>query len=37
MPTEVGFGTFFPGMVDFSRGSSAEDVTGDMEAAWPSS
>jgi alpha-glucoside transport system substrate-binding protein len=35
MPPEVGQGTFWTGMVDFTRGTSAQDVADAVEASWP--
>jgi alpha-glucoside transport system substrate-binding protein len=36
MPAEVGAGTFWSGMVDWTTGTSTEDVTADIEESWPS-
>ena len=36
MPPEVGTGSFWTGMVDWSRGSSAADVGATIDASWPS-
>ncbi len=37
MPAEVGQGTFWTGMVDWTTGAkSTEEVTADIEASWPS-
>ena len=36
MPPEVGQGSFWTGMVDWSRGSSAADVGATIDASWPS-
>lgn len=36
MPPEVGAGTFWDGMVDWTGGASTEEVTADIEASWPS-
>ncbi len=35
MPPEVGQGTFWTGMVDWTRGTSAQDVADTIEASWP--
>lgn len=37
MPPEVGQGTFWTGMVDWTRGTPAQDVADTIEASWPSS
>jgi alpha-glucoside transport system substrate-binding protein len=36
MDPAVGQGTFWTGMVDWSRGTSAQDVADSIEASWPS-
>ncbi len=36
MPPEVGQGSFWTGMVDWSRGTSAADVGATIDASWPS-
>jgi alpha-glucoside transport system substrate-binding protein len=36
MPAEVGAGTFWSGMVDWTGGTSTADVTADIEESWPS-
>ncbi len=37
MPAEVGAGTFWTGMVDWTTGAkSTDEVTADIEASWPS-
>ena len=37
MPAEVGAGTFWTGMVDWTTGrKSTEEVTADIESSWPS-
>jgi hypothetical protein len=35
MPAAVGQGSFWQAMVDYSRGSSGEEVTDTVEASWP--
>ncbi len=35
MPSAVGQGTFWTGMVDFTQGKSAQEVTDTIEANWP--
>ena len=35
MPSEVGTGTFWSGIVDFAEGTSAEEVTKEIDASWP--
>ena len=35
MPASVGQGTFWEGMVNFTRGTSAQDVADAVEASWP--
>ncbi len=35
MDPAVGQGTFWTAMVDWTRGASAEEVTGDVEGSWP--
>jgi alpha-glucoside transport system substrate-binding protein len=35
MPSEVGQGTFWTAMVDWSQGASSQDVTDTVEASWP--
>ena len=35
MPAAVGQGTFWSGMVDWTRGTSAQDVVDSVEASWP--
>jgi len=35
MPSAVGQGTFWTGMVDFAQGKSAQDVADEVEATWP--
>ena len=35
MPTSVGSGTFWEGMVNFTRGTSAQEVADAIEASWP--
>ena len=35
MPAAVGQGTFWTGMVDWSRGASSQDVADTIEATWP--
>jgi alpha-glucoside transport system substrate-binding protein len=35
MPGAVGAGTFWTGMVDYTGGKSAEDVTATIDASWP--
>jgi alpha-glucoside transport system substrate-binding protein len=37
MPSEVGQGTFWTAMVDWSQGASAQQVTDTVEASWPTS
>ncbi len=37
MPSAVGQGSFWTGMVDWSRGTSAQDVVDAVEASWPAS
>jgi alpha-glucoside transport system substrate-binding protein len=37
MPPAVGQGSFWEAMVNWTRGDSSEDVTGAVEASWPSS
>ncbi len=37
MPSAVGQGSFWTGMVDWTRGSSTAEVTEAIEASWPSS
>lgn len=37
MPPAVGQGSFWTGMVDFTRGKSAQEVADDIEASWPTS
>ena len=34
MPGKIGAGAFWTGMVDYSGGKSAEDVTGEIQKAW---
>jgi len=35
MPSAVGTGTFWTGIVDFAQGASAEEVTKEIDATWP--
>ena len=35
MPSEVGAGSFWTGMIDYVRGEDAESVLADIEASWP--
>ena len=35
MPGQVGTGTFWTGMVDWTRGSSTQEVLEAVEASWP--
>lgn len=35
MPSSVGTGTFWSGMMDFANGKSAEAMTQEIEASWP--
>lgn len=35
MPSEVGTGSFWSGMVKFAEGASTEDVTKEIDASWP--
>ena len=35
MPSEVGQGSFWSGMVDWTRGTSSQDVADDVEGSWP--
>jgi len=35
MPSAVGTGTFWTGIVKFAEGASAEDVTKEIDASWP--
>ena len=35
MPPEVGQGSFWTGMVDWTRGTSTEEVLNAIEASWP--
>nr|MCU0831705.1 alpha-glucoside ABC transporter substrate-binding protein [Rhizobiaceae bacterium] len=35
MPGAVGAGTFWTGMVDYTGGKSAEEVTATIQASWP--
>jgi len=35
MPSEVGAGSFWEGMVDWVEGKSAQDVADEIEASWP--
>ncbi len=35
MPPEVGQETFWTGIIDWTQGASAEEVTGAIEASWP--
>ena len=37
MPSAVGTGTFWTGMVDFVNGKSTADVTAAIDASWPKS
>lgn len=37
MPAEVGAGTFWTGMVEWTSGKSTEEVTTNIEESWPSS
>ena len=37
MPPEVGQGSFWQGMVDWSRGKPTQEVVDDIEASWPTS
>ena len=37
MPSAVGTGTFWSGMVDFVNGKSTDDVTAAIDASWPKS
>ena len=36
MPSEVGAGSFWTGMIEFVRGAPAERVLADIESSWPS-
>jgi alpha-glucoside transport system substrate-binding protein len=35
MPTEVGAGTFWTGMIDYVRGGDIDSILADIEASWP--
>jgi alpha-glucoside transport system substrate-binding protein len=35
MPTAVGSGTFWTGMVDWILGADSQDVLDQIEASWP--
>jgi len=35
MPSEVGGGTFWEGMVDWVEGKSSQDVADEIEDGWP--
>ncbi|MGZ8756031.1 MAG: alpha-glucoside ABC transporter substrate-binding protein, partial [Acidimicrobiia bacterium] len=35
MPPEVGQETFWTGIIDWSQGTSSQDVTDAIEASWP--
>lgn len=35
MPSKVGTGTFWSGMVDFAKGASTTEVTKEIDASWP--
>ena len=37
MPPEVGQGTFWTGMIDWSRGKATAEVLADIQAGWPTS
>ena len=36
MPSEIGAGAFWSGMVDYVTGASAEEVASDIQARWDS-
>jgi alpha-glucoside transport system substrate-binding protein len=37
MPPAVGQGSFWTGMIDWTRGTSTDEVLDSIEASWPSS